>query len=521
VTTDPATVLTLVVLSLAGLLPVLALVGLRVISVPLLPLGGAVLAAVASTFYLAFGLSFIGWFVALAAAAALVVLISWVRRPDRRPWRRLAAQPPPPGPWHRPAGIIGAVAILAACIWSLRGLATPTVGFDARALWLMRAGWLLQSHHQLLIDMRLRNLLLYQTTYPPLVSAVTAVAWHVTGNQSDRLGVVVVALLNTCALAVGAFALVEAGRQCANRARTRVQGANGVTATSDAPPRDASGLWPLVVSIVVAVLLIFVAFGTTEPFMTNGYADPIWTLAAVGAVAYGLQLGMNRVNQTVALLLVLVAGLSKDEGLATAAVLLVLLTLRAVGSMSAEDRRTRWWRPVLPILAVAIAIGAWPALIRVLHARGLAMTYSPLHDIPGRARTAFDGFSPYLHVIVLAAPLAIVGGVVLSALRRRGALANDWWAWAAWAGGLAAVGTAYITGTVPVQQWLVGTVDRVSEFPVLTAWWIVAVWAIVASSAWRAPIGHGDQTQQQTLPADPVELQPEEQPGQILTVMAE
>jgi hypothetical protein len=300
-----------------------------------------------------------------------------------------------------------------------------------------------------------------------------------------------------------------------------VQGANGVTATSDAPPRDASGLWPLVVSIVVAVLLIFVAFGTTEPFMTNGYADPIWTLAAVGAVAYGLQLGMNQVNQTVALLLVLVAGLSKDEGLATAAVLLVLLTLRAIFTMSAEDRRTRWWRPVLPILAVAIAISAWPALIRVLHARGLAMTYSPLHDLPGRARTAFDGFSPYLHVIVLAAPLAIVGGVVLSALRRRGALANDWWAWAAWAGGLAAVGTAYITGTVPVQQWLVGTVDRVSEFPVLTAWWIVAVWAIVASSAWRAPIGHGDQTQQQTLPADPVELQPEEQPGQILTVMAE
>jgi hypothetical protein len=521
VTTVPATVLTLVVLSLAGLLPVLALVGPRVISAPLLPLGGAVLAAMAATFYLAFGLSFIGWFVALAAATALVVLISWVRRPDRRPWRRWAAQPPPPGPWHRPAGIIGAVAILGACIWSLRGLATPTVGFDARALWLMRAGWFLQSHHQLLIDMRLRNLLLYQTTYPPLVSAVTALAWHVTGNQSDRLGVVVVALLNTCALAVGAFALVEAGRQCAHRARSRLPGGDDVTATSDAPPRDASGLWPLGVSIVVAVLLIFVAFGTTEPFMTNGYADPIWTLAAVGAVAYGLQLSMNRVNQTVALLLVLIAGLSKDEGLATAVVLLVLLTLRAVCTMSAEDRRARWWRPVLPILAVAIAIGAWPALIRVLHARGLAMTHSPLHDIPGRARTAFDGFSPYLHVIVLAAPLAIVGGVLLSGLRRRGALANDWWAWAAWAGGLAAVGTAYITGTVPVQQWLVGTVDRVSEFPVLTAWWIVAVWAIVACGGWPAPIGPDDQSQQQLLPADWVELRPEEHPSQVLTAMAE
>jgi hypothetical protein len=521
VTTVPATIVTLVVLSLAGLLPVLALVGLRVITVPLLPLAGAVLAALAATFFLAFGLSFIGWFIALAAAAALAAIISWIRRPDRRPWRQFAAPAPPRSPWHRPVGIIGAVAILGACIWCLRGLATPTVGFDARALWLMRAGWFLQPHHQLLIDMRLRNLLLYQTTYPPLVSAVTAVAWHITGNQSDRLGVVVTALLNTCALAVAAFALIEAGRQCTRRSTPRALAANGVTDTSDAPSRNTGDLWPLVVSIAMAVLLVFVAFGTTEPFMTNGYADPIWTIAAVGAVAYGLQLRISRVNQAVALLLVLVAGLSKDEGLATAAVLLVLLTFRAVFTMSAEERQRRWWRPIVTNLAVAIVIVAWPALIRILHARGVTMTYSPLHDMPGRAREAFDGFSPYLHVIVLAVPLAIVGGVALSALRRQGNLANDGWAWAALAGGLGAVGSAYITGTVPVQQWLVGTVDRVSEFPVLTAWWIVAVWAVVASGAWRAAMGRGDQPQDRPLSADRLDLQPEELSRLAVTAVAE
>ena len=49
--------------------------------------------------------------------------------------------------------------------------------------------------------------------------------------------------------------------------------------------------------------------------MTNGYADPIWSLAAVGAVAYGLQLGEGRSNRgAAALLLALVAGMSKDEG---------------------------------------------------------------------------------------------------------------------------------------------------------------------------------------------------------------
>ena len=59
-------------------------------------------------------------------------------------------------------------------------------------------------------------------------------------------------------------------------------------------PRDWVRLLPLVVGVIVAVLLVFVAFGITEPFMTNGYADPIWSLAAVGAVAYGLQLQNSR-----------------------------------------------------------------------------------------------------------------------------------------------------------------------------------------------------------------------------------
>ena len=189
---------------------------------------------------------------------------------------------------------MGVVAILGACLWCLRGLATPTVGFDARALWLMRAGWFLQSHHQLLIDMRVRDVLLVQTAYPPLVSAVdrSGMAGH--RRPVDRLGVVIIALLNTCALAVAAFALIDAGRGpppvCLPTAWRRS------AANRRRHERDFRGgaVGPIVVGVVSAVLLVFVAFGITEPFMTNGYADPIWSLAAVGAVAYGLQLGISR-----------------------------------------------------------------------------------------------------------------------------------------------------------------------------------------------------------------------------------
>ena len=104
--------------------------------------------------------------------------------------------------------------------------------------------------------------------------------------------------------------------------------------------------------------------------MTNGYADPIWSLAAVGAVAYGLQLRKSRANQGVTLILVLVAGMSKDEGFATALALIALIAFRGLVTMSAEDRHRHWWRPVVIALAELVAISAWPALMRIIHARG-------------------------------------------------------------------------------------------------------------------------------------------------------
>ncbi len=104
--------------------------------------------------------------------------------------------------------------------------------------------------------------------------------------------------------------------------------------------------------------------------MTNGYADPIWSLAALGAVAYGLQLGNNRTNQGVALILVLVAGMSKDEGFITALGLIALIAVRRLVTMSAEERRRRWRRPVLIGMAEVAASRPWPVLMRIIHARG-------------------------------------------------------------------------------------------------------------------------------------------------------
>src|SRR5580700_9888573 len=193
--TVPAAIVALVVLAGAGLLPALALVGARLVLVPLLPLTGSVIAALAATCYLAAGGNFLGWFVGLAVVGALAVNVVWWRWPDRRPWRDIPRAGGPGDRWPTLIGVLGALALLGTCVWCLRGLATPTVGFDARALWLMRAGWFLQPHQQLLIKMQVPDVVLIQSAYPPLVSATTALAWRLTDDQSVRLGVVIIALL--------------------------------------------------------------------------------------------------------------------------------------------------------------------------------------------------------------------------------------------------------------------------------------------------------------------------------------
>jgi len=485
VSTPAATVVAILVLAAAGVVPVAVAVGPRWVVVPLAPLGGALLAALAATASLSVGAPLLAWFVGLAAGAAVVAVVHTVRS-GPGPWAVARRQR---GPWdrHRVAGLVGFVVVVAACAWSLRGLRSPTVGFDARALWVMRPGWFLQSHAQLLVDLRTRGLVLTQSAYPPLVSAATAVAWRVTGVHTARLGVTTVALLNTCALAAAALALVECGRSAADRLARPVDGideideVDPVDGVVDGADRKAP--WaPMVVGVVAAGLVVAVAAGVCEPFLTNGYADPIWSLAAVGAAAYGLQSTDDRANRAATVVLVLVAGLSKNEGLVTALALVALVAARSIGVPGIRGDRRRWRVP-LGVAAAEVAVLAWwPLAMHAIGARGASSTFTTSNGAGSRMSAVVHGMSPYLHVLVLAVPLSVVGGLVLSAVRRRAGVGNDLWAWLALAVGLLAVGGALVTGTGAIVPWIRSTVHRITEYPILQAWWIVAVWAVVASS---------------------------------------
>ena len=418
-------------------------------------LGAAGLAATAS---LTFGGSLLDWFLGIAAVAAVAVFGLLIVRPDLG----LRAGPATRSrvSVDRIVGVVGFLAVVVACAWSLRGLRTPTVGFDARSLWVMRPGWFLHSHSQLLIDMRTRNLVLTQSAYPPLLSASVAVAWKITGIHTARLGVTMVAMLDACALAAAALAVVQVGRTAAVR----------VTRS-----------WlPLAGGVIVAVLLVVIAAGITEPFLTNGYADPLWSLAAVGAVAFGLQLRSDPSTRAAAVILVLVAGMTKNEGFVTAVALVVLVAARSIGWTGIRGARGRVVAPLVVAVCELAALAWWPVLMKAIHARGASSTFSTSQDLAHRTDAVVHGFSPYLHVLVLALPLAVVGGVVLRGVRRRVEVGNDVWAWLALGTGLVAVASALVTGSGAIGPWLLSTAHRITEYPALEGWWIVGVWVVVA-----------------------------------------
>ncbi|HLH27408.1 MAG TPA: hypothetical protein VKW77_00755, partial [Acidimicrobiales bacterium] len=240
---------------------------------------------------------------------------------------------------------------------------------------------------------------------------------------------------------------------------------------------------PLLGAAALSVLLVFIAFGITEPFITNGYADPIWSLAALGALVYGLQLPASPGNAGVAAVLLAVAGMGKNEGAAAAVVIVLLVAARLVAAQPTAERRASWWKPVAGAAAVLAAVGVWPLLMHAIHARGVTQTFSPASRWAYRARVTYDGMAPYLHVVLLAVPVALVGGLALRRVRRRGGLANDAWAWAGISGGLFTVVATLVTGTVAIVPWVQGSAHRTTEFPALVAWWILAVWAVVGLSA--------------------------------------
>ncbi len=370
------------------------------------------------------------------------------------------------------------VLTLVVCLVPLR---VPSVGWDARAIWLLRSSWFLQGHGYLLYAMRdaTQSGLIAHASYPPLVSTAVAVSWQLTGNHSERLGVVVITLLNAAATLATAWVIVEIGR---------IGGRNE-------EPGKRARLAELI-GAVCAVLFVLVAFDVFGPFATNGYADPLWSMAAAGAIGYGLILPCNRRNVGAAAILLAVSGLTKTEGTATAILLVILIStryaldvvrprLKEASGLVPRQRFKAAGRALWPVIACGTAaivcLALWPALVKVLHtARDVNTSGARQGTWGSRWHDTVTAMAPYLHLLLLAVPVAVVSGFVLSRLRRALKLGNDLWAWLGLLGGMFVVTAAYVTGPGDTSFWLLTSVHRTTMFPVTAAWLILAVWTVLA-----------------------------------------
>ena len=209
VNTIQAATLTLLVFAIAGMLPAVAITRWSGATPALAILVGACECAVAGTCTLVIGWTLFPWYLLISVLGALLSVPILIRRHRRRAVTERSTRRTSQISWI--VTMTALVLTLGACLVPLR---VPSVGWDARAIWLLRSSWFLQGHDYLLFAMRDSNPsgLIAHASYPPLVSTAAAISWQVTGTHSERLGVVIVALLNATATLATAWVIVEVGR---------------------------------------------------------------------------------------------------------------------------------------------------------------------------------------------------------------------------------------------------------------------------------------------------------------------
>lgn len=358
------TVAALALLVGPALVPSLALLGARPMTVFVTPLVGAILAAVAAELEAALGGTILTWFVILAVAANVAALASLRDRLMeiaglRREGDRLSVQ----GDGHRPRAwslptawsCITVVVIGLAVLWPLQALRSPILAYDGFAIWTLHSLFIYGGHgvyHSALTNPVYR---FSNPNYPPLVPATGALGFVAQGGVDLRLAVIMTAVLNACALGAAGCAIV---------------------ATVDAIPRAL----PRLSALVAGACVCLIGFGLSGVYGVGGYADLLWAASAVAAVIIGLVLPPSTRNLAAAWVCATTAGLTKPEGFITACMILLLLAARYVTrparspwstlDRTPADRRDRFawprWAARVSLFTVVMALPGlfWVAYVK-------------------------------------------------------------------------------------------------------------------------------------------------------------
>jgi hypothetical protein len=427
-----------------GVLPALAVARRSPVVVFLAPLIGAVLAAAAAVIELGLGGSLPVDYAVVAVTANLAVIAWWLAAPrSRRPW---------PGPsWGWSA--VTVVVVLGCLAVSLNALRSPGIGWDANSIWLTHAMMVYGGHHDLLTGLQNVAYRFSNPDYPPLVPAAGALAFTFFGFANLHLAVDMTVLLSACALGIVGTGIAAAGSR------------------GHQPTRIAA------VAAAGAICLVGFAVGA---FAIVGYTDLLWAAAAAGAVIWGLVLPQSPQALGVAWICAAAASLTKNEGLTTALIILVLIALR-YRPLSLPGPAVRTWAERAAFVVLPALPGlAWAGLMRVIGVHDAFFKSVSAESPFTRAGATVVGMAEHLAVAPVALAVLLAGGWFLRAERQRARLANPAWLWIACLGSLAIIFATYVVGGLEIHSWLRNSVNRTTIFAQVLLYSEIAIWLVVA-----------------------------------------
>jgi hypothetical protein len=433
-------------LGVPGICPALAVARRSPVLLFLAPLIGAGLAAVAAGLELGVGGTLLAWYL-VAGVAVNAAVIAW--------WLAAGRHQSPAGPSWGWWPVVTLVTVLGALAIPLSALRAPAIGADGNTIWLTKALMVSGGHHELLTGLQNTVYRFSNPDYPLLVPAAGALAFAIFGRGDLHMATDMTALLNACALGVvgtGVAAVANSGRQLTRLAAAAAAGA-----------------------------ICLVGFAVAGSYGLEGYADLLWAAAAVGAIIWGLVLPPERSSLAVAWICAAVASLTKNEGLTTALIVLVLIALRYRPLRRPELRqRRRWSERALFVVAPALPGLAWAALAHFLGLRDNFFQGSSTESLAVRADATIAGMAAHLEVAPVALAVLLAGCLFLRGVRERARLGNPAWLWAACLFSLASIFATYVFGAFEIHGWLRDSVDRTTIFAELLLHADLAVWLLIA-----------------------------------------
>lgn len=439
-------------LGAAGLLPAVAAAGLSPVVVFLAPLTGAVMAAVAAVTELGVGGSLAVNYAAVAVIVNLAVIARWLvagrslRLPADQSWL-----------WS-----VAAVVVVIACLaLPVRTLHSQMIGpFDPNHIWLTHALMVYGGHHDLLTGLQNVAYRFSNPDYPPLVPAAGALAFMFFGPGDLHLAVEMTVLLTACALGVVGTGIAIARRKSAS-------------------------------AIAAAGAVCLVGFAVSAWYGIDGSADLMWAAAGAGAVIWGLVLPQSTQALRIAWICAAAASLTKNEGLATALVILALIALRYRPLRAPGPKLVGWAERAAFVVVPALPGLAWAGLIRLLgihdsffkaasppllRAQAITSPEPPLM----RAQATIAGMAAHLAVAPVALAVLLAGSWFLRGERKRAGLGNPVWLWLSCLGSLAVLFATYVVGGFNIHWWLRSSIFRTTIFAQVVLYADLAIWLVLA-----------------------------------------